>query len=216
MRLSLAAGMLCILSACATARPAPAGPFPSPIVRLVDSLAWADDLGEGTHRRVEVRTASRVDTIRGVRTFDLPIVMGDTMLRGFAYKDDRIAFGYEYNVRSRRMRRVSIPADMSIAMSGAALSPDGRHVAYVTSISGPLGYGIVRAWPGGEPMLRSRSVEVPATDNAGGNQVRWLAADTVEMYVEAGCCTDVMWYRVRASLNPPRILAADTVTTLPP
>ncbi|HEX8392281.1 MAG TPA: hypothetical protein VF665_08010 [Longimicrobium sp.] len=101
-------------------------------------------------------------------------------------------------------------------MSGSALSPDGRHIAYVAFSDGPVGYGVVRTWPGKRLLLRTRSVEVPATDNPGGNQVRWPSADTVEIYVEAGCCTDVTWYRVRASLAPPRILSADTVRTLPP
>jgi hypothetical protein len=108
----LVAGLACMLAAaCATARPGvPSGRSAAPVVRLVDSLRYENDMSDGTHRRVEVRTAAGVDTLRGVRTFDLPVMMGDTMLRGLAYKDDRLAFGYEYDGRARPSDAFPFPA----------------------------------------------------------------------------------------------------------
>lgn len=203
-------------AACSPAAPAIApGPAVTPGVRLVDSIPFEDDISDGVLRRVEVRSGGRLDTVPGVLTEQVPLVVGDTAVIGFAFKEGGISAGFRYDPQTRRLSRTPMPRDATTVLSAPSFSPDGRHIAYV-AFTNAKGWATVRTWPGAEPVLRSGVVEVPATDSPGGNLVRWLAADTVEFFVETGATTDSAWHHVRAALNPARILSADTVYTFPP
>lgn len=215
MSAGLASVLCALLTACSPVAPASApDPAVSPTVRLVDSIPWEHEMGDGYLRRVEVRTGDRLDTIPRVLTYDLPFVVDGTSVVGLAYKDDGVIAGYQFDPRTRLVTRTPVPRDLNAVMSGASLSPDGRHIAYV-AFGDSRGRAVVRTWPGREVRLRSDWIEVPATDSPGGNVVRWIAADTVEIFVEANSSAENAWYRVRASMHPARIISADTVNALP-
>jgi len=209
------AGLVCLLLAAAACGPPPTpGPVPAPAprVQLVDSVAYDEGDGE-TFRRVEVRTGVRVDTVPGVLTLELPLVVGSRLL-GFRYDGDT-AGAFEYDLETRTVKRDSLPRDLHPFFSAPAFSPDGRHIAYVVVPGDETGYAVARTWPGLELVWRSAAVRVPATDAAGGNQVRWLSPDTAEVLAETGYSTDEAWYHVVGSVRRRAVVSADTLRARP-
>lgn len=203
-----------VATACGTvARPA-TGPKPMPTVRLVDSVPWSHEMGEGVLRRVEVHGGGRVDTVPGVLTAEPPVVTAAGEVLGFAWEEDRIVAGFAFDPRTHRTRRLRLPRDFSAVFSAASLAPDGRHVAYVVTPGDATGWATVRSWPAGRPVLRSAPVEVPATDSP-GNLTRWFSADSAEVFVETGFATGEAWLRVVGSVRARRVVAADTVRRAP-
>lgn len=202
------------LAACGAVAPPPVGPAAVPTVRLVDSIPWANELGEGVLRRVEVRGGGRVDTVPRVLTDDLPLVTAAGEVLGFAWEEDRIVDGFVYDARTRRTRRLRLPGDFDSVFSAPALAPDGRHLAYAVVPGDGTAWAAVRSWPAGRLVLRSPAVEVPATDSP-GNLSRWLSADSAEVFVETGFATGHAWLRVLGSVRAGRVLAADTVRRPP-
>jgi hypothetical protein len=183
-------------------------------VQLVDSVAWESESDEGALWHVEVRHGSRVDTIPGVLTDALPMLVGGSRLLGFRYEDD--SFGaFEYDLETRAVRRDSLPGDLHPAFSTPAFAPDGRHIAYVVVPGDATGYAVVRTWPGRALVWRSAAVEVPATDAAGGTQVRWLSPDTAEALIETGASTDSAWYHVLGSVRRRAVVSAETLREKP-
>jgi hypothetical protein len=209
---------LVVLSALAACAPrVSTAPAPAPVavtVELVDSIPWENELGDGTLRRVQVRVGARVDTVPGVLTAEPPVVVDGARVLGFVYEDDQVVSGFRYDVGTGRREILALPDDFSGAFSVPSLAPDGRHIAYVVAAGDGVGWGVVRTWPGREPVLATARVEVPATD-APGNFTRWISADTAEIFVETGPSTGVEWYRVRASVARRATVAADTVRTPP-
>ncbi len=185
----------------------------APVIQLVDSIAWANELGEGTVHRVQVRVGNQVDTIPGILTQEVPLVVG-TRLLGFGYEEDAITYAYQYDVSSRRVKRLRLPGDFHPVFSAPSLSPDGRHIAYVIAPGDATGWGAVRSWPQRKLILRSDVVEVPATDSP-GHFTRWVSPDSAELFIETGYSTENGWYRVLGSVRQRRILAADTVRVPP-
>ena len=211
------AGLLGLLLAAAACGPPPTpGPVPAPAprVQLVDSVAWEDEADEGVLWRVEIRDGARVDTIPGVLTADRPLLLGGARLLGFAAGDSGIT-AFEYDLGTRTVKRDSLPRDLHPFFSAPAFSPDGRHIAYVVVPGDETGYAVSRTWPGLELVWRSAAVRVPATDAAGGNQVRWLSPDTAEVVVETGYSTDEAWYHVVGSVRRRAVVSADTLRARP-
>jgi hypothetical protein len=206
-------GLLLAVAACRSPASLGPAPVPAPLVQLVDSVA-IDEGDGGTLRRVEVRHGARVDTLAGVLTFELPLLVGGSRLLGFDYGGD-VARVFEYDLGTHTVRRDSLPGDFHPAFSAGAFSPDGRHIAYVVIPGDATGYAVARTWPGLELVWRSATVEVPATDAEGGNQVRWLSPDTAEVLVETGYATDTAWYRVVGSIGRRAVISADTVRERP-
>lgn len=207
-------GLLVALAACGSpVRPGPA-PASLPRVQLVDSVAWEDDAGGGTLRRVQVRAGARVDTLPGVLTRDLPVLVGGHRLLGFEYRGGDVASVFGYDLRTRAVERDSLPPDLH-SFSAPAFSPDGRHLAYVVVPGDGTGYAVARSWPGRALVWRSAAVQVPATDAEGGTQVRWLSPDRVEFLIETGFATDEAWYHVLASVSRRAVLSADTLRERP-
>lgn len=211
----MASALSVLAAACAPVAPeSTPGPVAALSVRLVDSIPWENEMIDGFLRRVEVRTGARLDTIPRVTTYQLPQIIGDTILAGLAYKDDGVVAGYVYDPRTRRITRTPMPADLNPSLSAPSLAPDGRHLAYI-EFTREGGRGVVRTWPARERVLLTRTVGVPGTDAPGGHWIRWLGRETLEIYIETDAA-DSTWYRIRASLDPARIIAADSVRTLQP
>lgn len=212
------AGLLCLLAGCGACASAPrpgSGPAP-PQVQLVDSAAWESESDAGTLRRVEVRHGARVDTLAGVLTSELPLVVDRSRVLGFRYEDGGVIGAFEYDPRTRTVRRDSFPVDLHPFFSAPAFSPDGRHIAYVVMPGDETGYAVARTWPANELAWRSAAVRVPATDAAGGTAVRWISPDTAEVVIEMGSSTDEAWYLVRGSVRQRAVLSADTMRVRPP
>lgn len=202
------------LTACgAVARPA-AGPAEAPTVRLVDSVAWSNEMGDGVLRRVEVRSGARRVVLPGVLTDGEPVVTAAGEVLGFAWEEDRVVAGFAYDARTGRTRRLRLPRDVNPVLSAPTLAPDGRHLAYVVTPGDATGWAVVRTWPEGRLVFRSAVVEVPATDSP-GNFTRWLSPDSAEVFVETGFSTDDAWLRVLGSVRERRVVAVDTVRQAP-
>jgi len=190
-------------------------PAATPVVQLVDSVAWEDDADGWTVWRVEVRHGARVDTVPGVLTDELPLLVGGTRLLGLTYRQGEVAEGFAYDLGSRTLRRDSLPSDLNPFFSAPAFSPDGLHIAYVVIPGDETGYAVVRTWPGRELVWRSAAVQVPATDAAGGAGVRWTSPDMAEAWIETGVSTDEAWYRVVGSVRRRAVVSADTTRERP-
>ena len=209
------AGLVVVLAACGSpARPGPA-PASLPRVQLVDSVAWETETDGGTLRRMEIRDGMRVDTVPGVLTQDLPVLVGGGRLLGVEYRGGDIVNAFEYDLSTRVVKRDSLPGDLNPFFSAPAFSPDGLHLAYVVIPGDETGYAVVRTWPGRELVWRSAAVQVPATDVAGGAGVRWTSPDTAEAWIETGVSTDEAWYHVVGSVRRRAVVSADTLRERP-
>lgn len=214
LRAALRAALPALLlagSACAPAArvPPPSGPVS---VRLVDSIPWENELAEGVLRRVELRSGARVDTLPGLLTYELPVVLDDALL-GVEYQQDRAVRAFRYDLRSGRVRRLGLPADLHPSFSAPAFSPDGRHLAYVVVPGDATAWAMVRSWPERREVARGPRVEIPAGDYA-ASWARWPAAGRFEVYIDLGGETAGGWLRVRGSVAGGE-LRADTVPALP-
>ena len=93
------------------ADPAPAPPVTAAPARravhlvFVDSVRYANEIGtyDAYLRRVAVRSEGRVDTIPGVVTDAMPVVVGDTAVIGLRSDQDRTVGLFRYDVRRRRV-----------------------------------------------------------------------------------------------------------------
>jgi hypothetical protein len=103
-RWTTAALTFAVLAGCAPAARPGAGPVPAASLALVDSIPWANDLSEGVLRRVEVRSGGRADTIPGVLTAEMPVLIPRSRVLGFAYEEDALTSVFEYDVRARALR----------------------------------------------------------------------------------------------------------------
>lgn len=154
-------------------------------VTLVDSIPWELG-GEGfTLRRVVVASETRgTDTIRSVIVAQPPVEVRGTGLIGIAVDTPRARLrGYVYDLR-HRIRDFDLPEDVGNLSSGAALSPDARHVAYV-AYRGDTAQAMVRVWPAGRIVARGPDLRVMPGD-AYGNFARWASPDSFSVTVDLG------------------------------
>lgn len=182
-----AAGLLCASAACAPAVRSGPAPAPLPItVALVDSVPFATEMHDGFLRRVEVRSASRIDTIPDVLTHARPTVTPDGRVLGFAWDGMDLRDAFVYAPAARRLERIALPNDADRAFTTPAFSPDGRYLAYVSyPAEGGSARGLVRRDVRGPVVVRTDSVAVPGMDSA-FNFARWLDAETFEIYIDVG------------------------------
>ena len=144
-------------------------------VQLVDST----DNEDYYFYRVQVTFAGRVDTIPGVRTFDLPVVTSDSVLHGAYYEMDGPGSGiYAYNPRTHAVSNTPLPRDAAGWDNRAMISPDAIHIAYVSQDS-TGSQGIVRSWPAGAVVLATMKAPQAPSDYS-FNQVWWVNRDSVE------------------------------------
>ena len=144
-------------------------------IRLVDTT---DTEGYYSYK-VEVTLAGRVDTVPGVRTFDMPVVTPDGVLHGAAYAMDGPYAGiYFYDPRTRAVSKIPLPRDAAGWDNRVMLSPDASHIAYVGQDS-TGSQGIVRTWPAAAVVLTTMKAPQAPSDYS-FNQVWWVNRDSVE------------------------------------
>lgn len=207
LRLSAALSACAVLGGCASVhRSVPVGAPPTAV--LVDSIPQEDESGYAVVlHRIELRQGSTVDTLPGVLVAEPPVVTR-AAVHGFAYEGTSIAHGFRYDLRTRRITEISLPRHLISQLSTPALSPDGRHLAYVALPHDGNAYGVVMTWPKRRHVVRSPGVPVPATDFA-FEYALWTSAEDFELYIDLGA-SDGLWHRFRGSLRD-RTLAADSV-----
>lgn len=206
MRRVLAAGL--VLAAAACTPPARTAPAPAPAavrVALVDSVPYQTELEDGFLRRVEVRTAARVDTIPYVLTPLPPIVAADGRVMGFDYQAADLVRAFAWDPARRALEPLALPDDADRWFTAPAFSPDGRYLAYVALREG-FGRGIVRRGARGEVVVRTDSLAIPATD-AAINFARWTDADTWEIFIDVG---ETGWHRFTGTVAA-GVVRSDTV-----
>lgn len=208
MRLAAAAALACAAACAPSARSGPA-PAPAAVrVALVDSVPYSTEMEEGVLRRVEVRSAAGTDTIADVLTFVPPIVRADGRVLGFVWEEAALREAFVYDPASRRVERVALPEDADRWFTTPAFSPDGRHLGYVSYLEGGgFARGMVRRDVRGPVVVRTDSVEVPATD-AALSFVKWLDAETFEIYVDV---SDTAWHRFHGTVSG-GVIRSDTVS----
>ena len=204
MRRVLATGL--VLAAAACTPPARTVPAPAAVrVALVDSVPYQTELEDGFLRRVEVRTAAHVDTIPSILTPFLPIVAPDGTVMGFDYLAADLVRAFAWDPARRALEPLELPGDADRWFTAPAFSPDGRHLAYVALREG-FGRGIVRRGVRGQVVVRTDSVEIPATD-AAINFARWTDVQTFEIFIDVG---ETGWHRFTGTVAA-GVLRADTV-----
>lgn len=171
-------------------RTAPAPALPGVIrVALVDSVPFATEMHDGVLHRVEVRTPAGTDTIPGVLTHVLPVILADGSVLGFVYDGPDLGSAFSWHP-ARPLELLPLSDDADRWFTTPAFSPDGRYLAYVAYAEG-YGRGMVREGVRGPVVVRTDSVEVPPTD-AALSFATWLDARTFEIYVDVG---ETGWHR---------------------
>jgi len=140
------------------------------------------------------------ETIPNIRVTAMPSVIHDSMVMGFtSFSGSGIARMFTYNVVRREVSSVPVPAWLSeVAMlSAPALSPDGRHVAYLAATPQQDLYIVARTWPNG--VIVARGPTSPPPNEIWPVQITWQDSNRF-----------VTYYRTRAPI------AADEPTHLIP
>lgn len=181
-------------------------------IGLVDSIPWEGNLSSGAVHRVVVRRAGRVDTIPGVTTDRMPVVVGDMVVYGFDTEGhDTVDRGFAYDVSTGTVETVDLPPDFH-GFLAHDLAPDGRHLGYVAkSDAGDLAI-VVRRWPGGGEVYRSPPFQGYPSD-ADNARVRWIGPDRVDIRVRLDdlSARGQRWFRIHGSPGGGG-LVADTVS----
>lgn len=214
------AALCCVLAACGGGAPEGGEPTPVPdnaeppaiaSVALVDSVHWVDRgplEDEGVLWHVAVRYGSRVDTLSGVLTAEQPVVVGDSVVAGFAYERDLIVSGFRYTVGGG-LELLALPPNFDRFFSTPALSPSGEYVAYIAGRGPGRVRAVVRTWPEYRPVFRGPTVEIAGTD-INQNVTRWTGPETVEIYI----ALVENWLLVRGVVGR-GVVATDTVASVP-
>src|SRR5688572_19207339 len=183
-------------------------------VRLVDSIPWvsymgADDLG--VLRRVEVRSATTVDTIPHVFTDFTPVLVGDSVIVGVRSDSaGNVVGAFHYYARRGQLETLPFPSDLHLGSTDLRFSPDGRHIAYVRVDSLQRAEGVVREWPAGTVVATTLPLRVPEGDVLRG-AARWSSPRDFEIFVDPFDNTLNRWVRFRGRLGAPGFLV-DTAT----
>ncbi|MGZ8377181.1 MAG: hypothetical protein ACXW61_04730 [Gemmatirosa sp.] len=138
---------------------------------LVDSVPYENELADGVLRRVAVRAAGRVDTLPGILAAAAPVVVGDSVVVGVQARENLVEGLYAHDVRTRQTRMLPAPPDW-VPHAVPELSPDGRHLAYLTQAPTGEGHGVVATVPAGRVVYRGPPATMLETD-AGVDAVRW-------------------------------------------
>jgi hypothetical protein len=178
---------------------------------LVDSLRWSNESSEKTLWRVEVRSDTAVDTIPDLLTDRAIVAVPKVGVEGFAFDTARGAIhqGFRYDPKKRTVKPIVLAEDLAGPFAAPALSPDGRHVAYLSVADGKA-RAVVRVFPRGRIVASGPALAVPPGDVAPG-EASWTSADSFTVLVDALPFRRVRFQGTVAS----GITAADTVTVAP-
>jgi hypothetical protein len=153
-------------------------------VRLVDSVPWTVEFGmdaSGVLHRVAVDYAGRTDTLKGILTALPPVLVGDSVIFGFSFREAELLAGFRYDLREHALTIISVPSEVS--ESQPALSPYADRLAYWYAPGDGTAALVIRHWPAGSELYRSASIGIPATD-ALLSQVRWVDSTTLRWRLE--------------------------------
>lgn len=146
-------------------------------VALVDSTLWEDEEGVFSLwvHRIEVRTASGVDTIPGVVTDELPVAMDRERLTGLMIEGGAPVAGFIFHLGSPSVERIELPPNFEF-YPAYALAPDGRHIAYVAShrVGNEIRHqATVRRWPTAE-LVAEGAFDAPYGSDVVYDRVEWI------------------------------------------
>jgi hypothetical protein len=178
---------------------------------LVDSLRWSNESSEKTLWRVEVRSDTATDTIPGVLTDRAVVALPKVGVEGFAFDTARGAIheGFRYDPKKRTVKPIVLAEDLVGPFAAPALSPDGRHVAYL-SVADEKARVVVRVFPRGRIVAGGPALAIPPGDVAPG-EATWASADSFTVLVDALPFRRVRFHGTVAS----GITATDTITVAP-
>lgn len=164
--------------------------------------------------RVQVTEGARTDTIPGVRTTTLPGVGADGKVYLLAYsRGGLIDNAYTYDPNTRTLTIVEFPAEVSPYAFHHAISPDARHIAYISTDSVGA-FGVVRSWPAGVLIARTPS-EPWFTGDIDYNGARWLDANHAELIYRSGVDRSRdLWVHTIVTVDP-RSVKVDSLTSQP-
>ncbi|HEX2077668.1 MAG TPA: hypothetical protein VHG08_08160 [Longimicrobium sp.] len=180
-------------------------------VALVDSIPFRTELEEGFLRRVEVRSPGGVDTIRFVLTHSVPLVLADGTVLGFTFSGTELRSAFTWHPAGKQLRLIALPEDADLVFTIPAFSADGRYLAYVAYQQG-FGRGMVRRGASGYVVVRTDSVEVPATD-AAMNFARWTGPEAFEILLDV---SETGWHRFSGTVSSGVTRVDTVVPPLPP
>lgn len=219
LRPALLAAPLAALAGCGPGDAPPPPPPPPPAatpavtVALVDSVPFENALTDGVLHRVAVRTAAGVDTLPGVLTAAMPVVVGDSVVYGLRREEDRHVGLFAFDARTRRTRPLPAPPDW-VAFAVPRLAPDGRHLAYLAQDSAGRGHGTVVSVPDGARVYRGPAATMLETD-AGVDAIDWPAADRFEIRIDLTYQVGGT-QRIRGRIAPPATAVDVVVDTVRP
>jgi len=178
---------------------------------LVDSLRWSNEVSEKTLWRIEVRSDTAVDTIPDLLTDRAVVAVPKVGVEGFAFDTARGAIheGFRYDPEKRTVKAIVLAEDLAGPFSAPALSPDGRHVAYLSLAEGKA-RAVVRVFPRGRIVAGGPALAVPPGDVAPG-EASWASPDSFTVLVDALPFRRVRFRGTIAS----GITAVDTLTVAP-
>lgn len=132
---------------------------------------------------VLVRGDSTVDTIPDLITAIQPLAVPRVGIVGFKHDPfGVITGGFRYDPEKRRVHDVELPPDL-VRESWPALSPDGRHVAYVGRVGEGQVRAVVRVWPRGRIVVAGPPIHPRRHD---ANAARWSSPDSFAVLIEVG------------------------------
>ena len=205
--------MVATVASCAAEIPLPGRADAVPLVRLVSPDSAADESGTTyAWYHVAVTIRGHEDTLAGVMTHQEPQLSTDGYIGGFNFDSSgMIRSGYRYSPVTRSLEHITLPNEISPYFSEAAISPDGRHFAYVSQDSDARTTGVIRSWPGGAEVARADAGPGFASD-VNYNHLRWRSNDLVEfaIRVDGG---DGPW--IHLVLSPRGAVGKDTLRREP-
>jgi hypothetical protein len=181
-------------------------------VLIVDSVPWSREDTDGVLYQVAVRTAEGTDTLRNVLTEDMPILIGDSLVIGIGFHEDRVDSLFRYSLKSRTLSKTALPADIDSLFSGISLSGDGRRLAYVVQV-GEYAFARIVTLPGYNLVGVTDSVAIPPGDFF-INATAFPKPDSVVVCIDITQGGMATWFRTRLNLSPWRA-TKDTVVNGP-
>jgi len=168
-----------------------------------DTTAHWNPMGEDLQRyAVEVAVGGRLDTLRGIIQLDL-LQVTDSVVTAVgveATQDD--ADRLIIVLRPDGVRRFPLPPDVYYNYHDLAVSPDGRHLAYVAAQTEPYGLAaVVRDLETGAEVFRSR-LTAKCDCDIDFNHAQWRSADSVDVAVDDTKGPERGWLVASVRLRP--------------